>query len=205
MLSVQIRSAQETKLPPLASLPITLEDGVQSCELVVEINARQGPLLIEAIPLEGEAIEENNRVPFRIAAGERKIKVLYMEGTTNREYHWIHDALTEDPDIECLSMVVNAQYASRPRLMRVGDSYRGFPATREELFEYDVVICSDISQGAFTREQLAWTVELVEKRGGGFVHDRWAHKFWFGKLGSDRLGQIDTGGHDRRDGWPRLF
>jgi uncharacterized membrane protein len=32
-----------------------------------------------------------------------------------------------------------------------------------------VVICSDISRGAFTREQLDWTVELVSDRGGGFV------------------------------------
>jgi len=41
--------------------------------------------------------------------------------------------------------------------------------TREELFGYDVVICSDINRAAFTQEQLDWTVELVHRRGGGFA------------------------------------
>jgi uncharacterized membrane protein len=166
---VQVRSADNPQQPPLASLPLTLNDQPQAVELVVEVAARMGRLLLEATPLPGEAILENNRVPFHIGAGERKIRVLYMEGTTGNEYRWIHNALIEDPEIECVSLVVDQQYVARPRLMRVGDPYRGFPATREELFAFDVVICSDISQGAFTREQLEWTVELVANRGGGFV------------------------------------
>ncbi|MBS0260354.1 MAG: hypothetical protein JSS02_00245 [Planctomycetes bacterium] len=92
-----------------------------------------------------------------------------MEGTPANEYHWVHDALQEDKDIECLSMVADAQYADRPRLSRVGDQIRGFPATREELLQYDCVICSDIKLNSFTKEQLDWTVELVAERGGGFV------------------------------------
>ena len=61
------------------------------------------------------------------------------------------------------------QYVQQPRLHRVDDPRLGFPTTREELLSYDVVICSDIARAAFTPEQLAWTVELVSKRGGGFV------------------------------------
>jgi uncharacterized membrane protein len=59
--------------------------------------------------------------------------------------------------------------ATRPVLHRVNDPARGYPTTREEMFTYDVVICSDISRNAFTPEQLQWTVELVRKRGGGFA------------------------------------
>ena len=92
-----------------------------------------------------------------------------MEGTGGREYRWLRDALQEDTDIRCIPMVVNSQRASRPSLQRLDDRFRGFPETREELFEFDVVICSDISRGAFTPEQISWTVELVAERGGGFV------------------------------------
>jgi uncharacterized membrane protein len=92
-----------------------------------------------------------------------------MEGTGGAEYRWVRDALVEDKDIECVALVADQQYIQRPRLTRVDDSYRGFPATREELLQFDCVICSDISVGAFTREQLDWTVELVDKRGGGFM------------------------------------
>ena len=48
-------------------------------------------------------------------------------------------------------------------------SERGYPETREELFHYDVVICSDIRREAFSQEQLQWTRDLVAQRGGGFA------------------------------------
>src|SRR5437868_6878616 len=66
-------------------------------------------------------------------------------------------------------MEVDNQYAPQPRLYRIHDPNCGYPITREELFSYDVIICSDISRGAFTDEQLNWTAELVAQRGGGFV------------------------------------
>jgi len=154
---------------PVATLPLTLTSGEQPFELVVEANPDGKELVLEAPPLEGEATTRNNRAPFQLGAKGRKIRVLYMEGTTGAEYQWLQNALLEDPEIECTSLVVDQQYVERPRMMRVDDAYRGFPATREELLRYDVVICSDISLGAFTKEQLDWTVELVAERGGGFA------------------------------------
>jgi uncharacterized membrane protein len=154
---------------PVATLPLTLASGEQPFEMVVEANPDWGELVLEAPALDGEATTKNNRAPFQLGAKGRKIRVLYMEGTMGAEYQWLQNALLEDPEIECTSMVVDQQYVERPRLMRVDDPYRGFPATREELLRYDVVICSDISLGAFTKEQLDWTVELVSERGGGFA------------------------------------
>jgi len=194
---IAIRSASDAAGPPLATLPITLSDEPQAVELAIAARRDAPQLVIEAPPLAGEAIVENNRVPFQLASGDRKMRVIYMEGTAGQEYRFIHNALTEDPDIECLSMVVDGQYVARPRLQRVDDPYRGFPATREELFSYDVVICSDISQGAFTREQLEWTAELVGERGGGFAMvgghtsfgaGRWDQTVW------DRLIPVDMSG-----------
>ena len=166
---VSIRPADRPNATPLATLPITLNDGPTPCELVVTADPSLGELSLEVPIKEGEAVGLNNRITFRLSDRNQRLKVLYMEGTGGREYRWIQDALQEDPDIECVSMVVNNQYASRPTLQRVDDPYRGFPATREELFGFDVVICSDISRAAFTPEQIDWTVELVSKRGGGFV------------------------------------
>jgi uncharacterized membrane protein len=172
---VRIRAQGDPNRPPLATLPITLSDGAQTHELLITHGGGDGRLAVEVPPFEGEAIRENNQVPFQIGARKPKIRVLYMEGSTRgntpgvNEYHWIQDALTEDPNIECVSMEVDNQYAHQPRLYRIHDPNRGFPTTREELFSYDIVICSDISRGAFTQDQLNWTVELVAQRGGGFV------------------------------------
>jgi uncharacterized membrane protein len=166
---VRLRSASEPNRPPLAALPITLADGEQTHELLIEHDPAVGRLVAEVPPLEGEAILDNNRIAFQVGARKTKTRVIYMEGTPGNEYHWIRDALVEDPNMECLAMEVNNQYAARQILYRVNDPSRGYPTTREELFSYDVVICSDISRNAFTPEQLDWTVELVAKRGGGFA------------------------------------
>jgi uncharacterized membrane protein len=166
---VQVRVAGRKEGAPLASLPVTLDQQVQTCELVLDVDPDLGNLEVDVPVLPGEAVAENNRVPFRLLGRDRKLRVLYMEGSAGNEQRWIRDALQEDPDIECLSMVVNHQYAQRPQLQRIGDPSRGYPTTREELFQFDVVICSDISQGAFNREQIEWTAELVADRGGGFA------------------------------------
>jgi len=201
---LQVRPNRQPSAPPLVTLPLTLAGGEQPFELVVEANPDLGDLVLEAPPLEGEVTQKNNQVPFRLGAKGRKIRVIYMEGTGGPEYRWVRDALMEDPEIECLSMVVDAQYAQRPRLIRVDDAYRGYPATRAELLSYDVVICSDISQGAFTREQLDWTVELVAQRGGGFAMvggitsfgaGGWDQTVW------DKLIPVDMTGGRIGQGW----
>ena len=166
---LQVRASDRPQLPPLATLPITLGDKPQPFEMIVEANPEYGELVLEAPPWAGEVSDRNNRVAFQLSKASRKLKVLYMEGTGGTEYQWVRDALQEDKDIECVTLVADQQYVQRPKLIRADDAYRGFPTTREELLQFDCVICSDISIGAFTREQLDWTVELVSKQGGGFM------------------------------------
>ena len=154
---------------PLATLPLTLVDGDQPAELVIEADRAHQPLVAEVSSLPGESVAENNAIPFQVAARNNKVRVIYMEGSPDPEYAFIRDALVENPDIECLAMSLESQNSSQHRLHRVEDPSRGYPATREELLGYDVVICSDIARTAFTPEQIQWTVELVAKRGGGFA------------------------------------
>lgn len=196
---VHIRSLADPHRKPLASLGITLKDGQQQQDLVLSHDPAAGKLLVEVPPLEGEATKENNRVPFQIGGARRKIRVIYMEGSIvpDDEYHWLRDALIEDPNIECVPIVVDNQYVAQPRLHRVSDPGRGYPSTREELFTYDVIICSDISRTAFTQEQLDWTVELVAKRGGGFAmvggNTSFGSGFWDQTVWNEMI-PVDMGG-----------
>jgi uncharacterized membrane protein len=109
----------------------------------------------------------------------------------------------EDPNIECVAMEVNAQYAARQILYRVDDRNRGYPATREELFTYDVIICSDIARSAFTQQQIDWTVELVQKRGGGFAmvggNTSFGAGFW-DQTAWDKLIPVDMSGQANSPG-----
>jgi uncharacterized membrane protein len=202
-VEVRIRSLSDPNRKPRATLPITLADGQQSCELLIDHDPADARLVAEVPPLEDEAILENNRVAFQVGTRKSKIRVIYMEGTLNNEYHWVRDALVEDPNIECLALEVNNQYAAKPILYRVNDRNRGYPTTREELFGYDVVICSDINRTAFTQEQLDWTVELVHKRGGGFAmvggNTSFGAGFW-DQTAWDGLIPVDMGGTVRAPG-----
>jgi hypothetical protein len=199
---LRIRQDERGKTDVLASLPITLVEGEQAHELVIDTDRAMGPLAVEVQELAGEAIAANNIVPFRITPRTAKLRVIYMEGSPLPEYRYIHEALEEDPSIEVVSMTTDNMHAERPRLYRFADHRLGFPSTREELLSYDVIICSDISRGAFTDEQLAWTAELVGKRGGGFVmiggnasfgSGGWDQTIW------DGLIPVDMRGHGAGD------
>jgi hypothetical protein len=166
---LSIRSKSNRDSAVVATLPITMTDGEQVHELVVNTDQAKGELAVEVSPLAGEAISSNNFVSFEISPRDPKLRVIYMEGSPLPEYRYIHEALEEDPNISCVSMMADNMHAVHPQLYRIIEPTRGFPTTRKELLSYDVIICSDIALGAFTPEQLEWTVELVSKRGGGFV------------------------------------
>ena len=195
---LSIRAAANPKGNALATLPITLVNGEQAQELVIESDRAKGALTAVVAPLPRESIAANNRVPFQITPRDDKLRVIYMEGSAAPEYRFIQDALEEDPNIKCVSMYVDSQYVARQTLHRVDNPALGFPTTREELLTYDVVICSDIARATFTPQQLEWTVELVNKRGGGFVmigghtsygSGGWDQTVWDGLIPVDMSGR----------------
>ena len=116
-----------------------------------------------------EAIAANNVVPFQVMVRRTEAPRHLHGRERGPRYRFLHDALEEDPNITCVSMGVDNMHAAHPRLHRLSEGLGGYPTSREELLDYDVIICSDISRGAFTPEQLEWTAELVGKRGGGFA------------------------------------
>ena len=95
-----------------------------------------------------------------------------VEGDYNSRhyaYELIPRALNQAGDIEVETLIVDQQLEVGGRLYRLRDPNRGFPTTREELFKYDVVICSDINRYVFTDAQIEWVRQLVAENGGGFV------------------------------------
>lgn len=197
-VELSIRRPDAPRAEPLASLPVTLAGGEQTHNLVIETDQARGPLTVEVPVLPHEAIAANNVVPFQVAPRPATIRVLYMEGTGPPEERFLKDALEEDPGIRCTTIYVNNQYDQKPILHRGDNPGLGYPKSRKELFEYDVVICSDIARTAFTREQLEWTVELVAQRGGGFVMiggntsfggGGWDQTIWDGMIPVDMSGR----------------
>jgi uncharacterized membrane protein len=158
---------------------------METAELHLTTGAEPLHVIARIDPVSGEATTADNETSFTVESTEPKIRVLFMEGTekVNRfgrnEVTMLPDGVRqEDPNIEVDALTLNVTNSvGGSILMRatwndpgnIRKDSRGFPRTREELFRYDLVICSDIPQVAFTKEQIEWTVELVAERGGGFI------------------------------------
>ena len=136
---------------------------------------------VEVRSEEGERLADNNAGVVGVEVLDRKIRVINMEGTPGSG-HFLENALESDPDIEVTSFFFpqsESFEASRQipftvdadgrKVYNIAHPLKGYPRTLPEMLAYDVVINSDIFKEAFTPEQLALTVALVEEHGGGFV------------------------------------
>ncbi|HYF51127.1 MAG TPA: glutamine amidotransferase, partial [Planctomycetota bacterium] len=89
------------------------------------------------------------------------------------EHQFLESALTEDLDVEVDVLAKDDDFKSR---RNPGASHidiktvkEGYPKTKKDLYQYDVIINSDIPYSRFSPEQVQWTVDFVGKHGGGFV------------------------------------
>lgn len=136
----------------------------------------------------GEATLLDNRFSFSLEVVSTKLRVLLAEGTHAKrtlgtsghsvnEIEMITAALAGTGEIECTVLTPLSQYTDGKNLFGVKfvngemliDQSTGFPATREEVNSYDVIMISDVPVGNFSEEQMTWVVDWVVDRGGGFI------------------------------------
>ncbi|MGH7129669.1 MAG: glutamine amidotransferase, partial [Planctomycetaceae bacterium] len=184
---VQLVAAGEGGGPDerLAALPITLRGGAQSVTLSYRSDERGRRLSVRVPEQEDELSSRNNSMAAEVAIDRTKIRVLYLEGSdqplrvvnqgTTYEYVGAHtpleEALTQDEDIECVSLV---EFPGSSGLVRIqsftsGVGRRGFPETVAELAAFDCVVLSNVSTQTLTEEQIEWLTAWVENRGGGLL------------------------------------
>jgi len=125
----------------------------------------------------GEIIQQNNEEEIIVQSSKFKLKVLYMEGTQYKkperklwEFDYLVDALERDKDIEVTTLFRDDfQAARKVGIGWVRHPHRGFPRAKRKLYEYDVIVSSDIDIEYFTEKQLKLTVDFIAEHGGGFV------------------------------------
>lgn len=124
-------------------------------------------IAVELSTLEGEFDEQNNsQLPIEIEVLERKPRVLLVEDLPRWEYQYLKNALYRDETIQVSILLLSADLQFAPE----GDiPVRTFPSSREELFEYDVIVLGDVDRRMFSIEQLEWIDAFVREKGGGLV------------------------------------
>jgi hypothetical protein len=114
-----------------------------------------------------EAVQDNNARSQRLRVVDAKIKVLMVEQSPRWEFRYLQAMLMRDRRIELDCFLVEGD----PGIARGDDSpyIAQFPARKEELFKYDLVIFGDVDPRNMSAAHLENLNELVSRFGGALV------------------------------------
>ncbi len=153
----------------VARRSISLEGGLQFEDIFFNVDVHEkGVAQVEIAiePFADEVTAENNRVQRSVRVVNERINVLCMEGSARWEYRYLRAMLKRDPRINATFIATRA----RPELAQSSSEYIArFPESREDAFEYDLVILGDVDAAFFTAEAFLRLEELVKDRGGSLL------------------------------------
>ncbi len=104
-----------------------------------------------------EANQQNNTFVINTSVAGQRSRLLLLDGRSRWENRYLRNIFDRDP-----AWQVDSQIANEPHDFH-------FPATREDLFQFDLVVLGDLPAQLLSREQLQWLREYVELNGGGLI------------------------------------
>jgi len=122
--------------------------------------------LIVAVRYKGtETLTEDNELRRPVSIVDRKVKILYAENAPRWEYKFLQPALLRDRRVEARFVLA----AGDKRTLTSGPPYLPvFPATRAELFAFDVLILGDVPAAFLGAEKIGWVRDFV-REGGSLI------------------------------------
>ena len=108
---------------------------------------------------------ENNSLLTNIAIAAQRSRLLLLDGRSRWENRYFRNMFDRDP-----AWQVDSQITSEPAEFH-------FPKSRDELFQYDLVVLGDLPGKMLTRENITWLREFVELNGGGLILISGARRF----------------------------
>jgi hypothetical protein len=109
---------------------------------------------------------ENNRIERVITVRKEKLKVLLVESEPRYEFRYLKNYLEREESID-LSVVLlssDPEYSEQDR-----SALPTFPAAKDELFAYDVVLVGDADPGFLSHSQMQNLADFVIDKGGGIL------------------------------------
>ncbi len=132
---------------------------------------------IRAKSSSGDTASQNNRLVRKVKVLDATIRVLYVQAYPRFQFRYLkmllERQLKRNPeqgeeekafDLTTVLQDADQSYADQDATAQVA-----FPATREELFSYDVVILGDVNSAFLNREQLQNLQDFVQEKGGGVM------------------------------------
>ena len=142
----------------------------QAANAGTEVSGFPLELRVVVSPVDGERELGNNEGALRFRAVTQKRKILIVDGRPRWESRYLRNMFDRDEQWET-TMVVAGTKVGENGLSR-GDKADQFPADRERLEVFDLIIFGEVPRNLWKGDELKWIREFVEKRGGGIL-DGW--------------------------------
>jgi von Willebrand factor type A domain len=122
--------------------------------------------IMEVDPRPRELQKDNNLISRAITVRKEKLKVLYVDTEPRYEFRYLKNYLERDETIDLNIVLVSSDpaYAQQDR-----SALSTFPAAKDALFAYDVVLFGDADTTFLSQSQMRNLVEFVTEKGGGVL------------------------------------
>ena len=122
--------------------------------------------ILEVEPQPRELQTENNRIERTINVRKEKLKVLFVDSEPRYEFRYLKNYLEREETIDLNVVLLSSdpEYSEQDR-----SALPTFPAAKDELFAYDVVLLGDADPSFLSQSQMQNLAEFVTEKGGGIL------------------------------------
>jgi len=164
---VVLKKKGETK--PLASQEVAIGDEGKPEKLELTYTPQTAgdlDLIIEAVALPRESNVKNNSESRHVSVRDEKIRVLLVDSLPRWEFRELKALLEREKTVELKTVLQDAdpEYAQEDL-----SALPHFPVTKEELFQYDVVVFGDVNPAYLSSSVLDNLRDFVGERGRGML------------------------------------
>ncbi len=124
-------------------------------------------LRVSVSPVEGERELTNNESSLRFRAITQKRKVLIVDGRPRWESRYLRNMFERDEQWETTAVIAGSR-SNETGLAR-GSQPDQFPADKETLDTFDLIIFGEVPRSAWRSDELQWIRDFAEKRGGAVL------------------------------------
>jgi hypothetical protein len=154
---------------PLESIEVEAPPDGQARRIeVVHHPKKEGErtFILEIEPRPRELQTDNNHVERVVVVRKEKLKVLLVDSEPRYEFRYLKNYLERDETIDLNVVLLSSdpEYSDQDR-----SALPTLPASKEDLFAYDVVIFGDADTSFLSRSQMQNLVEFVTEKGGGIL------------------------------------
>ncbi len=151
------------------SKSVTLGDDGQVVPVAFEMSldsVGRKTLTLRVAPPARDSYAGDNQQEVDLEVVDRKTKILLFAGGPTREYQFLRNQLRRDQDMVVDVLLQTGEEGISQDANKILEQ---FPATREELFDYDCIIAFDPNWQALTAQQIDALDRWVGEQAGGLI------------------------------------